>query len=134
MTARTREPLPARTLAVVLAYAVLSVAGLLGTWYFNLAYRGTDGTYLEAWFANPASSSAAVDVIVAALAACLFYAVEGRRLGWRRRWLLFVPLTFVVALAFALPLFLLLRELHLARVAPDGRPVPTGGTSQTIRR
>ncbi|MEG9249817.1 DUF2834 domain-containing protein [Arthrobacter sp. Soc17.1.1.1] len=134
MTARTRQPLPATTLAAVMAYAVLSVAGLVGTWYFNLAYRGTDGTYLEAWFANPASSSAAVDVVVAALVACIFYGVEGRRLGWRRRWLLFIPLTFAVALAFALPLFLMLRELQLAREAPDGQPAPTGRTGHGIRR
>ncbi|MDQ0736564.1 DUF2834 domain-containing protein [Arthrobacter agilis] len=121
MKPRTRQPLPARSIAVVAAYAVLSVAGLLGTWYFNLTYSGTDGTYVEAWFANPASSSAAVDVIVTALVACIFYGVEGRRLGWRLRWLLFIPLTFVIALAFALPLFLMLRELQLAQGAPHER-------------
>lgn len=38
---------------------------------------------------------------------------EGWRLGWR--WsLVLVPLTFVAALAFALPLFLALRERQLA--------------------
>lgn len=115
MSARPGGPLPARTRAVVVVYGMLAAVGLLGTWYFNLSYRGSDGSYLAAWFANAASASAAVDVIVAATVACIFYAVEGRRLGWHRRWLLFVPLTFAVALACALPLFLLLRELQLAR-------------------
>ncbi len=92
-------------------YLVLAVAGAVGTWYFNLQYDG--GDYLGAWFANPASSSAAVDVIVTAVVACLFYVRESRRLGW---WwtLALVPLTFLVALAFTFPLFLALRELRLA--------------------
>jgi hypothetical protein len=97
------------------AYLVLAVAGLVGTWYFNLTFSpGPDGDgYLQAWFANPASSSAAVDVIVTALAACLFYVTEGRRAGLRYAWVL-VPLTFLLALAFTFPLFLALRERRLA--------------------
>jgi Terpene cyclase DEP1 len=90
-------------------YGVLAVAGAVGTWYYNLQYTG--GDYLGAWFANPASSSAAVDVIVTAVVACLFYVREGRRLGW---WwpVALVPLTFAVALAFTFPLFLAARELR----------------------
>ncbi|GAA3334820.1 hypothetical protein GCM10020358_00720 [Amorphoplanes nipponensis] len=97
-------------------YLLLAVAGLVGTWYFNLQYAPGPGepSYLEAWFANPASSSAAVDVIVAAVAASIFYLREGHRLGMRWAWLL-VPATFVGALACTLPLFLALRERALAR-------------------
>lgn len=96
-------------------YFVLAAVGLVGTWYYNLRFvGGSDGNYLQAWFANPASSSAAVDVIVTALAACVFYLREGARLGWR--WAVaLIPLTFLVALAFTLPLFLGLRELRLSR-------------------
>lgn len=102
----------------VAGYLVLAVIGLAGTWYFNLQYAPGPGgaSYLEAWFANSASSSAAVDVIVAAVAASVFYLREGHRLGMRWAWLL-VPATFVGALAFTLPLFLALRERALARVA-----------------
>lgn len=98
------------------AYLALAVLGAVGTWFFNLRFTGgPDGeNYLEAWFANPASSSAAVDVIVTALVACVFYVREGRRLRMRFAWLL-VPLTFVVALAFTLPLFLAWREVVLRR-------------------
>ena len=72
--------------------------------------------YLGAWFANPASSSAAVDVIVTAVAACLFYLREGTRLGWGRlRLAVLVVLTFAIALAVTFPAFLALRELELAR-------------------
>jgi len=122
-----RSPLGAVPILTV-GYLLLASVGLVGTWYFNLRF-GTEGggqTYLQGWFANAASSSAAVDVIVTAVAACAFYLVEGRRLGMRRVWLL-VPLTFLLALAFTFPLFLALRERALARREPRGGALDTGG-------
>ena len=104
------------TAVLIGLYLVLAVVGLVGTWYFNLQFTasGSDQGYVQAWFANSASSSAAVDVIVTAVAACVFYAVEGFRL--RMRWTLaLIPLTFLVALAFTFPLFLALREWRLAK-------------------
>ena len=99
-------------------YFTLAVVGLVGTWYFNLAYSGQD--YLGDWFANDASSSAAVDIIVIVGVATVVYVREGTRLGWRLPLvLLFVPLSIAVAVAFALPLFLGLRELALERRARD---------------
>ncbi len=94
-------------------YAVLALVGLVGTWYYNLQFDGAGAqAYLGAWFANPASSSVAVDVIVTALVACIFYVREGLLQRWR--WsLTLVPLTFLVALAFTFPLFLAMRELRL---------------------
>lgn len=93
----------------------------MGTWYFNLIYDGQN--YLADWFVNPASSSAAVDIITIVGVASVVYVREGRRLGWRLPLvLLFIPLSVVVAVAFALPLFVGLRELALrrrARTAPD---------------
>lgn len=60
-------------------------------------------------------------MIITALAACVFFVLEGRRLHLRLAWLL-VPLTFLVAVAFTLPLFLALREHRLqARPDPDTR-------------
>lgn len=111
-------PAPSRLRTLMVGvYALLAVAGLIGTWYFNLQFSGDGGqSYVQAWFANPASSSAAVDVIITAVAACLFYLREGARLGWR--WTVaLIPLTFLVALAFTFPLFLAVRELRLGR--PD---------------
>lgn len=110
-----RAPRAAR--AVAAAYLALALAGLMGTWYFHLQYgaSGADQGYLQAWFANSASSSAAVDVIVAAVVACVFFLREGARLGWRWVPVALVPLPFFVALAFTFPLFLALRELRLAR-------------------
>ena len=38
-------------------YLVLAVVGLVGTWYFNFEFfaLNKEQSYLEAWFANPAS-------------------------------------------------------------------------------
>ncbi|MGL4745311.1 MAG: DUF2834 domain-containing protein [Dermatophilaceae bacterium] len=109
----------ARLLAAL--YGLLAVVGAGGTWWFNLRFDSADvngAGYLESWFANPASSSAAVDVIVTAVVACVFYLSEARR---RRVWwpVVLVPLTFLVALAFTLPAFLALRELRLAQETPE---------------
>ena len=104
-------------------YLVLAVVGLVGCWYFNLQFFATSpgGSYLGGWFANAASSSAAVDIIVVAVAACVLFVREGRRLGWP--WwgvVLLVVLTFVLAASFTFPLFLALRERRLARGAAAG--------------
>ncbi len=101
---------------LTVVYLALSVIGLVGTWWFNLAFMTGGGNYVAAWFANDASSSAAVDIIVAGIAACVLYVREGTRLSWSRvRIALLVVLSFVLAVAFTFPLFLALRELDLAR-------------------
>ena len=102
-------------------YGLLSAVGLIGTWYFNLTYAG-ETSYLAAWFANAASSSAAVDLLVAFAAGSVFMVTEGRRLRMRAPWL-YVVFGVVLAFAFTFPLFLLLRERALQRTSA-GDPVP----------
>lgn len=102
------------SVALAVVWFGLAAFGVAGTWYFNiLSFTDSSIGYLEGWFANPASSSAAVDVIVVALAACVFMVAEGVRLGWARWVWVLVPLSFLIAIAFTLPLFLGLRELSL---------------------
>lgn len=98
-------------------YLVLALIGLIGTWYFNFEFfaLSTDVSYLEAWFANPASSSAAVDIIVVALMGSVFMLVEGWRLKFQWVWIL-IPLSFFIALAFTFPLFLAIREIRLSQL------------------
>ena len=98
---------------MVIVYSILALAGAGGTWFFNLQPMPGGEGYLQGWFANPASSSAAVDVIVVALVVCVFVVVEARRLGMSRWAWLLLPLTFGVAVAFTFPAFLAWRELHL---------------------
>lgn len=108
---------PARVVLVV-TYGVLAIVGLVGSWYFNLQFFALDSepSYLEAWFANPASSSAAVDLIVIAVAASAFMAIEAWRLRLPWLWAL-IPLSFIVAVAFTFPLFLAVREVRMRRMS-----------------
>lgn len=100
-------------------YAVLAVAGLVGTWWFNLRFMAESGgtfsvvEFVRAGFANNASSSLGVDLTVGTLTFMAWSFVESRRLGMRHWWVL-VVLTFGVAFAMAFPLFLLVRERRLA--------------------
>ncbi len=103
--------------ALAIALFVLSAVGLVGTWACNVAFFVDPGDlgYLEGWFANAASASASIDLLVTATAAGILMLVEGARLGWRRWVWVLVPLSLVTAVACVFPLFLGLRELALAR-------------------
>jgi hypothetical protein len=95
-------------------YGVAAGVGLVGTWLFNLRYTGSV-PYLEAWFANAASSSAAVDLLVVfVVVGAVFMTVEGRRVGLRLPWL-YGLLSIPTAFALMFPLFLLVRERALDR-------------------
>jgi hypothetical protein len=104
-------------------YLVLALCGLVGTAYFNFQWLDGDFDhsvkgFVEAGFANSASSSLGVDLLVAFLAGCVFMLVEGARVGMRNSWI-YVVLSTVVAFAFAFPLFLWAREHHLASTPAD---------------
>lgn len=117
-------PSPRARLALALLWFALSAVGLVGTWYFNLSFfaSGEGADYLGSWFANDASSSAALDLIVVAAAASVLMVVDGIRLGWARWIWVLVVLSFAIAIAFAFPLYLGLRELALRR--RDGGATP----------
>jgi Terpene cyclase DEP1 len=102
-----------RFTGIEMLYLTASIAGAVGTWWFNLHSLHVKGGYLQGWFANAASSSAAVDVIVVALAACVFMIVEGRRVGLKRLWL-YPVLSMAIAIACMFPLFLFMRSRKLA--------------------
>lgn len=111
-------------LVLISIYLVLALIGLVGTWYFNFEFfaLNTDVSYLEAWFANPASSSAAVDIIVVALMGSVFMLVEGWRMKLQWVWIL-IPLSFFIALAFTFPLFLAIREISLTQLQRPERVI-----------
>ena len=62
---------------------------------------------------GPAVGSIGVDLLIVAAAGCVFIVVEARRLRMRRAWL-YIALSAVTAFAFTFPLFLAMRERHLA--------------------
>jgi Ca2+/Na+ antiporter len=99
-------------LAVI--YLVIAIIGLLGTWTLNVLAIIGNSSFVSEWLGNPpATQSLQVDLLVVAVAAGVFIVIEGRRIGIRHAWL-FLPLAAVTAAAFAVPLFLALRERKLA--------------------
>ena len=113
------------SLAVV--YLTLGLAGLVGTWTFNLLAIAALRDFVGDWVnSGPAVSSLTVDLLVVAVAGSILIIVEGRRLGMKRAWL-YVVLSGLTAFAFTFPLFLAMRERTLqaqrvraAQAAPPG--------------
>jgi len=119
-----RQTLPPRQIV----YLVLAAAGLVLPWYQNLAFmRETGGIFdLGAFIAgvnaNHAAASIGWDLTVACAAFLTWVVSESRRIGMRRPWIYFV-LTFGIAFAFAAPVYLFVRDRHLAaakRAEPPG--------------
>jgi hypothetical protein len=67
-------------------------------------------------YVNPAAASLSNDLFLVAGVAMIFMVVEARRVGVRYVWI-YVALSFVVAISVTLPLFLIARELRLARAS-----------------
>jgi hypothetical protein len=105
-------------------YATLTVIGYLApNWLVVLVSIDTGNILLwtrpletmAGMFANRISAAFAIDLLLAALVACIWFYVEGRRLGMRRIWGYWL-LTLAFGLAGTLPLFLLNRERRLERL------------------
>ena len=108
-------------------FLVVAIVGLVGTWTFNIAAIVGQRDFVGDWLhSGPAVLSLTVDVLVAAVAAVAFMLFESRRLGMRRVWV-YVALIPLVALAFALPLFLAMRERALVARRGSGDAGGTGG-------
>lgn len=100
-----------------IAYLVLAIAGLIGTFVLNAWSVVLMRNYLGDLFGSgPAVGSIGVDLLVVAIAGCVFIVAEARRLGMRRAWL-YIVLSGVTAFAFTFPLFLAMRERRLAQPA-----------------
>lgn len=99
---------------LAITYLVIAIVGLIGTWTLNILAITQQSTFFGEWSSNGAATqSLQVDLLVLAVASGVFIVIEGRRLGMR--WaLVFLPLAAITAAAFAVPLFLALRERRLS--------------------
>ena len=105
---------------LALVFLGTSILGLVGTWAFNIASILERRDYLGDWLnSGPSVSSLTTDLLIAVVAGSILIVVEARRLGIRHSWL-YIVLTFVVAFAFAFPLFLAVRERKLEQLRRDG--------------
>ncbi|CAN5134990.1 DUF2834 domain-containing protein [soil metagenome] len=108
---------------LAVTYLVIAIVGLIGTWTLNVIAITQNSTFTGEWLSNPpATQSLQVDLLVLATASGVFIVIEGRRVGIRHAWL-FLPLAAITAAAFAVPLFLALRERKLAG-ATAAAPLP----------
>ncbi len=103
---------------LAIVYLIVAIVGLIGTWTLNILAITQQSSFFSEWFSNgPATQSLQVDLLVLAIASGIFIVIEGRRIGMRWAWV-FLPLAAVTAAAFAVPLFLALRERRVNRTAP----------------
>lgn len=100
-------------------YGLVALAALIMTWSQNLLYfTGADpagfGRYIMDLKVNGAARSFTVDIGLYLLAGAGLMIAEARRLGVRFVWL-YVALGFAIAISVTFPLFLIAREMRLAK-------------------
>jgi hypothetical protein len=110
-------------------YGVLAAVGYISANWFVLQVSIHTGNVLlwtrpletmAGMFANRIATAFAIDLLITALVACIWFHVEGTRLGMRRVWSYWL-LTLAFGLAGTLPLFLLQRERRLEQLEPARR-------------
>lgn len=102
-------------------FIVTAVVGVFLTWYFNVQFMLETGGFSLAGFvmasyANHASTSISNDLLVVVFAFLFWSRAEAQRLGMKHWWL-YVVATFGIAIAFAFPLFMYMRERALVAQA-----------------
>ncbi|MEI5585478.1 MULTISPECIES: DUF2834 domain-containing protein [unclassified Agromyces] len=108
---------------LAVAYLVLAVAGLVGTWTYNaIAIARGDDFIGDLVSSGPAVSSITTDLLVVAVAGSVLIVVESRRLGMRFAWAYLVG-SALTAFAFTFPLWLAMRERRLAARRAEGSAV-----------
>lgn len=99
-------------------YTALAVLGLVIPYQKFIPWvreNGMDwGLFLELATANDIATFISLDATMGGVAAAAFVLVEGWRLRLRAFWLV-GALTLMIGACFGLPLFLWLRERHLAK-------------------
>jgi Terpene cyclase DEP1 len=100
------------------AYGLISLIALPATWINNIAFmtqttNNSMADFLRAAYVNAAAASLSNDLLLLAMAACIFMAIEGRRVGVRFVWL-YIILSALIAISVTFPLFLLARQIKIA--------------------
>ncbi len=99
-------------------YLLISMAGAILTTISNIKFINEYGpgfdlkSFLALAFNNPASQSLSFDLLVLSSAIFIWMFIESRRLSMKYFWFI-VLATFSIAIAFAAPFFLFLRERRI---------------------
>lgn len=110
-----------------LFYGVCAAAGMVLTMYYNIRFMIDHNgfslaTFIAENYVNHASASITNDILVVVFVFLVWSFIEARRLSMPYWWI-YALLTFTIAIAFALPLFLLNRERRIARIENNGSPL-----------
>lgn len=117
MSSRSFTPL-------MLLYLFFALLGLIVPWYFNLQHMLYSpipisvGEYIRQGTATPLAASLTYDFLIASFPAVIWMIVEARRLKIKPFWP-FIVCTFLIAFAFAFPLFLFFRERKVQAINQD---------------
>ena len=106
-----------------IAYLAIALVGLLVIWYFNIQFmidHGVDSEWIffNEIYVNNASSSITNDLFTVAFVFMIWSFFEARRLEMSNWWL-YMGLTVFIAIAFSLPLFLLMRDRCLQQLEEE---------------
>lgn len=101
-------------------YALVALIGLIVTWYCNIQFMIEHGgfsvaLYISENYVNYGSASIANDIIVVVIAFFIWSFREAKRLEMKHWWLYCIG-TFGIAIAFTMPLFLMMRERRLRQL------------------
>lgn len=109
-------------------YALIALVALIATWSNNIAFllqpeNQSPLSFYRAVYANPAAASFTNDLLLYALAGCIFMVFEGRRLGMRYVWL-YISLSFLIAISVTFPLFLIARQVKISQQRLQASALP----------
>lgn len=113
-------------------YFALALVGLAGTWaqgvgYLDLGFLGGTVQFWKDVFATPSSIFLSVDILVLAAAIFLWMFGESRRTGVAPGWTWACYLaSMLVAISFAVPLFMAFRERRLRLRRAQEQAIPRG--------
>jgi Terpene cyclase DEP1 len=99
-------------------YGSIGLLALPATWINNIAFMQQPNNsfmdFINAAYVNAAAASLSNDLLFIAIAASMFMAIEGKRIGVKYVWL-YLIFSGLVAISVTFPLFLLARHLKLTK-------------------
>lgn len=121
MTATNQSAdLPTSSKVLCTVYGLTAIAALIATWSQNLAYIGNQNFLLafgDDLKVTPAARSITVDLFLLGIPLAILMVAEARKHGVRFVWLYLIG-SAVTAISVTFPLFLLARELRIAKTEP----------------
>jgi Terpene cyclase DEP1 len=97
-------------------YALIALLAIPATWINNIAFikqpNNSFMDFVNAAYVNAAAASLSNDLLFIAIAASMFMAIEGKRVGVKYTWL-YIVLSGITAISITFPLFLLARHIKI---------------------